>query len=91
MKHIRPMIFFVTLLMLVSLACSALSGGGGNAPTQEPVQPATEPATKPPENQGGNINSVDQVKDATIQICSFNARGCYEPRAPSWTRSLGCN
>ena len=68
MKHIRPMIFFVILLMLVSLACSALSGGGGNAPTQEPVQPATEPATKPPENQGGGINSVDQVKDATIQI-----------------------
>ena len=37
MKHIRPMIFFVTLLMLVSLACSALGGGGGSAPTQEPV------------------------------------------------------
>lgn len=69
MKHIRPMLFFVTLLMLVSLACSALSGGGGgNAPTQEPAKPATEPATAPPENQGGTINSVDNVKDATIQI-----------------------
>jgi S1-C subfamily serine protease len=68
MKTIRPMLFFVSLLMLVSLACSALSGGGGSAPTQEPAKPATQPATKPPENQGGSINSVDQVKDSTIQI-----------------------
>jgi S1-C subfamily serine protease len=68
MKHIRPMLFFITLLMLVSLACSALSGGGGGAATQEPSEPATEPATSPPDNQGGTINSVDNVKDATIQI-----------------------
>ncbi len=38
MKHVRPMLFFVTILMLASLACSALSSGGGSAPTQEPVQ-----------------------------------------------------
>jgi serine protease Do len=72
MKHVRPILFFVTVLMLVSLACSALSSGGGSAPTQEPVKPATEPAvTNPPDNQsnqGGTISSVDNVKDATIQI-----------------------
>jgi len=68
MKHIRPMLFFVTVLMLASLACSALSGGGGAAPTQEPANPATEAPTTPPDNQEGTINSVDSVKDATIQI-----------------------
>ena len=69
MKNIRPMLFFISLLMLVSLACSALSGGGGQpAPTDEPAQPATEPAAGPSDNQGGTINSVDDVKDATIQI-----------------------
>jgi serine protease Do len=67
MKHIRPMLFFITLLVLVSLACSTLSGG--SAPTDEPAQPATEPAVEPSNNnQGGSINSVDNVKDATIQI-----------------------
>ena len=69
MKHVRPMLFFVSVLMLVSLACSALTGGGGSAPTQEPAKPATEPAaTNPPDKQSGAINSVDGVKDATIQI-----------------------
>jgi serine protease Do len=69
MKHIRPMLFLVTVLMLASLACSALAGGGGSAPTQEPARPATEAAaTTAPEKLGGAINSVDNVKDATIQI-----------------------
>ena len=55
--------------MLANLACSALAGGGGGAPTQEPSKPATEPAAaNPSNNQGGAINSVDGVKDATIQI-----------------------
>jgi serine protease Do len=68
MKHIRPMLFLVTVLMLASLACSALSGGGGSAPTQEPTRPATEAPAKPSDTQEGAINSVDGVKDATIQI-----------------------
>ncbi len=76
MKHVRPMLFFVTILMLASLACSALSGGGGGAATQEPARPATEAAaTTAPEKQGGSINSVDNVKDATIQI---EAQGTFE-------------
>ena len=68
MKHIRPMLFFVSVLMLASLACSALTGGGGSAPTQEPAKPATQAPTNLPDKQSGSINSVDGVKDATIQI-----------------------
>jgi S1-C subfamily serine protease len=69
------MLFFISFLMLVSLACSALTGGGGGGePTQAPEKTATEPATNP-DNQGGSINSVDQVKDATIQI---EAQGTFE-------------
>jgi len=63
MKTLRPMLFFVSLLLIVGLACS----GGGGTPTQQPIEqpvqgsnptesapeptevPATEPpATEPP-------------------------------------------
>jgi S1-C subfamily serine protease len=76
MKHIRPMLFLIIVLMLASLACSALSGGGVSTPTQAPVKPATEPAaTSSSTNQGGAVNSLDGVKDATIQI---EAQGTFE-------------
>ena len=69
MKPFRPVLLFITLLLFVSLACSTVSGGGGTSPTNEPVQPPpTESGNEPSGDQGGSINSVDDVKDATIQI-----------------------
>lgn len=69
MKHYRPMIFFMTLLLFMSLACSAVTGGGGQtSPTEEPAQPVIEPSEEPSVNQGGSINDVDDVRNATIQI-----------------------
>lgn len=59
MKHYRPMFFFMFFLLSVSLACSALSGG------KAPEQQATE---QPTSDQGGAVNTVDDVKNATIQI-----------------------
>jgi S1-C subfamily serine protease len=53
--------------MLVSLACSAVTGGGGGtAPTEAPQQstPQEEQPTAAPQTQGG----IDAVRDATIQI-----------------------
>src|SRR6187455_463588 len=52
MKPLQPVFFLTTFVMLVGLACSALSGGGAPPtqpppPTQEPQQilpTATEPA-----------------------------------------------
>jgi len=47
MKTLRPLYFFMSLLFVVGLACSAL--GGGNTPTQpaQPEQPEQQP-TQPP-------------------------------------------
>lgn len=67
MKRYRSMLFFLSLLLLASLACSALSGGG-SSPTDEPAGPTPEPQTEPSTNQGDAVNGVDGVKDATIQI-----------------------
>ena len=64
MKHFRSVIFFITCLMLASLACSAISGGGA-APTEapQPTQQEEQP-TAAPQSQGG----IDAVRDSTIQI-----------------------
>ena len=49
MKTFRPLLFFAALLLLVGLACQALSGGGGNPATQQPAEP-TEPPAAPTES-----------------------------------------
>ena len=48
MKTFRPFFFFVALLLVVGLACSAL-GGGNEVPPTQPQQPVQQPtATQPP-------------------------------------------
>jgi hypothetical protein len=57
MKNFRPLILFVILVLLVGLACNAVSGGGDTPsqpqqPQQEPpvqVQPTDEPVEQPTE------------------------------------------
>lgn len=55
MKNFRPLILFVVLLLIVGMACSAVSGGGGETPSQPqkdepvaPVQQDQEPDVSPP-------------------------------------------
>ena len=54
MKTFRPMLFLATVLMVVGLACSAITGGGDTPAqpvvTEEPVQePVNNPPTTAPE------------------------------------------
>lgn len=52
MKNLRPLLFFVSLLAIVGLACSALGGRGNptqpSAPTQPPLQVIPTEATAEP-------------------------------------------
>lgn len=68
MNAFRPVLFFAIVLLLVGLACSAVTGGGGDTPPVETEEPVRIPETEQSSNPGGTINSVDHVKDATIQI-----------------------
>lgn len=70
MKPVRPIFFFTVFVLLVGLACSAVSGGG-DTPT-EPAQPSQPQPTQeqptqeqPSQPTGGGI---DAVREATIQI-----------------------
>ena len=49
MKTLRPLLFFVSTLLIVGLACS-FGGGGSDTPTAQPEQPtqAPQPTTVPP-------------------------------------------
>ena len=66
MKNFRPLILFVIFMFVVSLACNAASGGGGDTPTQ-PAQ-SEQPTPVPAKPSGGAVNDVDGVSSATIQI-----------------------
>ena len=61
MKTFRPILFLAIVLMLVGLACSALSGGG-NTPEQPVV---TEPPTKPPTEEPTEEPTVEPTEEPT--------------------------
>ncbi|HSG41787.1 MAG TPA: hypothetical protein VLA72_01415 [Anaerolineales bacterium] len=48
MKNFRPLIFFVILLLIVGMACNAVTGDGGDAPQSQPDEPPA-PAQQDPE------------------------------------------
>lgn len=51
MKALRPVLFLAIVLMLVGLACSAVTGGGTEQPvvTEEPIQVTEAPTEEPTE------------------------------------------
>ena len=68
MKPLRPILFFTALILLVGLACSALSGGGPTPaptqpppPTQAPVQPS--PTEVPP--QPTEVPATEEISAPT--------------------------
>jgi S1-C subfamily serine protease len=72
MKALRPFLLIVSFVLLVGLACSAVSGGAATQPAQE--QPTSESNTKsaktPSANQSGEgaISNLSDAQNAVIQI-----------------------
>lgn len=60
---VRPFLFLLTIMMIVSLACGF---PGANA-TQAPNQPA-QATPEPPKPVSNAVSSLDAVKTATVQI-----------------------
>lgn len=67
MKSARPFLFFVTIVMLISLACSF--GNSGDTPsTAEPAQETPTEEKTEPKPASGAIDNLDDLRDAVIQI-----------------------
>ena len=69
MKTFRPMIFLAFILLIVGLACSAVTGAG-NAPTQppatqEPAQPVNNPPTAVPPTEAPVATATDAPVDVS--------------------------
>ena len=47
MKNFRPLIYFAVFVLIVGLACSALSGGGDEPAQPQPQEPVQPPAPEP--------------------------------------------
>ena len=91
MKSLQPVFFLTALILLVGLACSAITGGD-TPPTQslpptqtsEPVQVLptdTEPAPEPTEAPPTEAEPTDVVTEAPVS----EASSCTEHRPASWT------
>jgi hypothetical protein len=66
MKALRRMLFLAIVLLLVGLACSAVSGGG-SAPTQPPATEApTQPVSNPPTTVPPTEALVATVTEAPV-------------------------
>jgi S1-C subfamily serine protease len=74
-KLLKPILWLVVFVMLVSLACMGPSQATQIPPTEAPAQPTPVPPTEPvvepsatPEPVSGAVNSLQDVKSAVIQI-----------------------
>ena len=74
-KLLKPILWLVVFVMLVSLACMGPAAATQTPPTEAPAQPSPVPPTEAvvepsptPEPTSGAVHSLQDVKSAVIQI-----------------------
>ncbi len=79
MKALRPILFLAIVLMLVGLACSALTGGGTEepVPTEEPVQVVTEAPTEEPTAEPTEAPTEEPTTEPTQEPVSSESRDFF--------------
>lgn len=79
MKALRPVLFLAIVLMLVGLACSAVTGGGTEEPvvTEEPVQVVTEAPTEEPTEEPTAEPTEEATEEPTQEPVSNESRDFF--------------
>jgi len=92
MKTLRPLLFFVSLLLIVGLACSF--GGGEETPTQQPIeQPVqVDNPTSPPQSTEASVTEAPTEPPATEspapQSQQFFTEEFDTPLSGDWTTRI---
>jgi hypothetical protein len=90
MKAFRPVLFLALILLIVGLACSALTGGGDTPPvvTEEPVQVVSSPTSAPeptavpqtdPPTQAAPIPAPTEAAPEAMDFFVEEFEGSYDP------------
>ena len=85
MKTFRPLLFFVSMLLIVGLACSF--GGGNDSPTAQPQPPtqAPQPTTVPP-TEAAPEPTVEAPTEAPVsEAQDFFIEEFDEPLSNDWS------
>jgi hypothetical protein len=88
MKNLRPLLFFVSLLLIVGLACSFF-GQGGDKPTQappptdQPIQIDDEPTSEPTEPPA--TEPPEPTEPPTPEAQQYFTEEFDNPLSDSWT------
>lgn len=79
MKALRPVLFLAIVLMLVGLACNALTGGGTEQPvvTEAPTQAVTEAPTLEPTEEPTQEPTEEPTSEPTQEPVSNEARDFF--------------
>lgn len=87
MKTLRPMFFFISLLLIIGLACSFF--GGGETPTQAPTveQPiqVDEPTSTPPPTEAPVTEAPEPTEPPTPEAQQFFTEEFDNPLSSDWT------
>ena len=92
MKSLRPVLFLTFILLIVGLACSALSGGGAPVQTQPPataapVQVTNPPTAEPPQPTEAPVTEapVATATEVPVQVQDFFTEEFDQDPGDNWT------
>ena len=85
MKTVRPLLFFVSLLLIVGLAC-----GGNGTPTQAPAteQPIVDKPTEAPATEAPATEAPEPTEPPTPEAQQFFTEEFENPLSSDWTSRI---
>ncbi|HEX2994589.1 MAG TPA: hypothetical protein VHP14_07190 [Anaerolineales bacterium] len=89
MKNLRPLLFFVSLLVIVGMACSVFTGG--DRPTEAPPptkQPVNNEPTEAPATEAPATETPEPTEPPTPEAQQFFTEEFDEPLSDVWSSRL---